>query len=111
MRGEMESAAVSDPALDPDRSAQKLDQTRGDGQAKSGAPGLSRRGAVALDERVKDEGLLLFRNSNPRIGDYEMDDDDFFFALGFVDSQHNFPFISEFDGVADQIHDHLPKPV
>ncbi len=51
--GEMELAASTDLALDPDSPAHQLDELRGDREPEAGAAVSSRRGGVGLDEGPK----------------------------------------------------------
>ena len=54
--------------------AQQTGQFAADGQAQTGAAVFAAGAGVCLLERLEDDALLLRRNADARIGDFEGDD-------------------------------------
>ena len=109
-RREVERAAATGLALDPDAAAHHLDELRRDRQAQAGAAVAARRRAVGLRERLEDRRaacrpgcrcrcrrpLNCSSTSSARL------------PLG-RDAHDDLAALGELDGVADQIQDHLPQ--
>ena len=108
-RGEMKFAPASQFALDPNLAAHQLDQARRNAQAEAGAAVISSGGAIRLNERFENSGLLLGSNADAGIGN---DGVQAHIAIApFADSQadDHFAAMREFDGVAGEIDDDLAQ--
>ena len=96
----MKLTAFAGFTFHPDFSAHHRNQPRRDGEAKSCSTELTSGRGVGLSKGIENRRLLVFRNSDTRVGDVEMED------AGPVLDQFNFrreshlAFCGEFDGVA-----------
>src|SRR6266581_3215109 len=107
--GEMERAAVSLLALDPDPAAHLFDELRRDRQAEPGAAVLAGRRAVRLREGGEDRLPFLDRDPDPGVGDREVQAD-----LALLDRlrrhpDHHLASLRELDAVPHQVQDNLPQ--
>ena len=66
-RGEMERAALTLDALDPDAAAHQLDQPARDRQTEARAAKAAGRRGVGLGEGLEDGLLLVARNADARV--------------------------------------------
>ena len=109
--GEMERAAASDFAFDPQPAAHQLDQPQRNRQPEARAAEAARRRAVGLGEGLEDVLLLVGGNADAGIADAEVQER----TAGVVgirrgvDAQHDFALVRELDGVAEDVQEHLAQ--
>src|SRR5438309_4686882 len=68
--GEKEPAPFSELALEPDATAVQLDELARDGETKSGPMVRARRRRVDLSELPEDQIVMLRRNAEPSVADF-----------------------------------------
>src|SRR5579859_6508792 len=69
-----ENAPYTNLALKADLATQQPGQLSADRKAKAGSAIFTARAAVDLRERLKDRGLLLYRDADAGVDDFERDD-------------------------------------
>ena len=101
--------------LDPHFAAHELDQSLADGQTKSGAAVLPRRRSVRLTEGLEEARQPVHGNADAGVANPEMQTPMslavailFRRGQGF-DLYHHLTSGSEFDAVAEQVHEHLSQ--
>src|SRR5581483_532445 len=103
-KGEEESGALPRLALGPDLPSMRLDDSLGDGEAKTGAhPG----GVSRLPEALEDVWELFRRDSRSSVGHREPE----LARYGFRAHGDRSSFRSELDRIPDQIGEHPEDPV
>src|SRR5579864_8264154 len=106
----METTSAAHLAFDPDFTLHGLDQARRDGQTQAGSTEAAGSASVRLREGLEDHALLFLRNTDAGVANLEMQKL-LIHTLGLKRYlQANFPALGEFDGIAQQVHDHLPDP-
>ena len=108
---EVEGAAGTFAALDPDAAAHQLHQLRGDRQPEAGAAVAARHRGVRLLERAEDLVELVLRNADAGIADREVQLRVALAPLEHLDADDDLAGVGELDRVADQVHEHLAEPV
>ena len=108
-RGEPESRTLARGAFEADLAPHESDELLGDGQAQAGAPELAGGRGVGLRERVENPGLRLKRNPDTLVGDAELEEDPGGWRLGDVDADLDLAFLGKFDGVSDEVVEHLAE--
>ncbi len=63
----MERAAATHLARHPHAARHQLDEPQGDGETQTGAAEAARGRTIRLRERLKDLGLLVPRDADPRV--------------------------------------------
>ena len=106
----MKTASAPRLALHPDLSAHHFNETGGDGQAQAGSPVFTGRRSVGLDERLKDDPLLLPRDADPGIRDRKAENRVSSIPGLLPDVDEDLAPFGEFDGVADQVDEDLAQP-
>ncbi len=96
-------------AFHPDASPHELDQPLADGEPKTGAPELTSGRAVGLGKMIKDLGLRLGGDTYARVFHAKLDLGQGVASLFDGGAHHHLTFRGEFEGVVDQIGEHLPQ--
>ncbi len=96
-------------AFEPDAASHQVDQAAADGQAKTGAAMLSRRGHVGLRERLKQLRRLLGRHADPGIAHGALELHLLAGPLDQLDVEPNLAALGELHGVVDEVGQDLPQ--
>ena len=105
---EPESGALTFAAMQADLSAQRFDELLGDGGAEPAAAKTTGDGGVSLGEAVEDAGLRVLRYANAGVDHFKAQT----LRLALADRTDvnvDAAVFGEFDGVANQVDDHLPQ--
>ena len=87
-----------------------LDQAGGNRQAQAGAAIFAPGGTIRLREGLEDHLLLFLGNADAGVPNGEVQRKSLAGLLLDLDLQNHFAAVGELDGIAQQIHDHLPQP-
>ena len=107
--GEPEGGPSSDGAFDADTAVHHFHQLFGNREAQSRAAVFAGRGGVGLGERLEQGPLRFGRDSDAGVADYETEGHFVLRLLHVFDLEQDFAPFSEFDGVAEQIEEHLSQ--
>ncbi len=104
-----ESAAVPELAVDADVAAHHAHQAAADGQTQASAAKPAHGAGVGLGEHIKNQGLLVGGDADAGVFDRELQPDTIAAGRGNhgLHEQQNFTLCHEFDGIAQQVGDHL----
>ena len=105
----MERAPHPGRALDPYTSAHRLDQPRGDGEAKTSPAILASRRSVYLREGQKDRVQPVGGNADARVRHGEVNQPFLSFAFRFGHMDGYFALFGELDCISDEIDQYLPE--
>ncbi len=106
---EVEGAALTLFAFHPDAPPHQPDKLGRDGQTQARAAVFARGGAVRLGKRLEDGFLPVPGDADAGVDDGKMQMHLVIRLHPCLDPQHHLALFREFDGVADQIDDHLPQ--
>ena len=100
----MERTALPGLAFHPNPAAHEFHQLRRDRQPQASSTVASRRRAVGLRERLEDDNLFIRGNADSGVTDRKTQLSVAVRARLAAYTQHYFPVLGEFDGIAHQIH-------
>src|SRR5207302_4391657 len=106
----MELRSLSHLTLEPDFATHHRHKSRRDGQAESRSSVLACGRSISLRERLKNRFSLFRRNANSGITHGEVDQVMVTLVSFHFYLERHLPLMGEFDGVPQEIENHLPKP-
>src|SRR6267142_2747238 len=108
---EMEATTAATLTLEPDSPTDHSYQAPRDRKPQSRSAEPARRGAIRLGERMEDQFALFLGNTDTRVHHRELQFDLLRRDGNTLDTHSDLAAFREFDGVADQIHQDLAKPL
>ena len=91
----------------PIAAAHEFDEALADGQAQAGAAEAAGDGGVGLGEGREEAGQLFWRDADAGVLDLEAQAQGGGGLLDELHAQDDLSLVGEFDGVADQVDEHL----
>ena len=105
----MKSAAFAGLAFHTNMPPHERDQPAADGQPQSRAAKATCRRAVGLGERLEDLSLMLWRYTDAGVADGKVNSHASVVGRFGFGTDNDLAFLRELDGIADQVHEHLPQ--
>src|SRR5216684_7956749 len=105
----MESTALAQSALEPDAPTHAIDQLRDDRQAQPSATKPPAGRNISLRKSFEDELLFFRRNSDPCIGDAEVQNNAILVLRLFAHLYDNAAALGKLEGIADEIEENLSQ--